>query len=1134
MRLHTLLFGVGLIAGLVVSTAFAGNVTLPRFPALSPDGQRLVFSWRGDLWAAPAQGGQAVRLTSHPAEEQRAAFSPDGRRIAFESTRLGGRNLFVMNADGTDVTPLTHTDRFLTLGDFATLDGQDVVTFDARLEPDAYRDLRPYYVPAEGGPVRRLHDAFGRSPVLDSAGEVVLFERGGSSWLRRHRRHPDCRDVWTYDRTTNTFEQLTDFAGNDGFASFAGQDVIFLSDREDRTVNVYRMKPDGHVVRLTQFTDRDVEHLDVSADGSRAVLARWDRLYTLDLNAAVPEATPLTLTAPEDALDDMSVVNVADKTSEAALSPDGGAMAYVAYGQVFVRGTGQNDPPRRVTQGHSRRRDVAWSAAGDRLYYVDDASGREQIYAATVTLTRGEVKALFAPAPEAPTTQPTTQPTTLATTGPATGPTTGPTTEPAEGEGDGDGEAKSEKPEFGKRFAEALRFEVRPAVVHPAGATMPDESPDGTKLAWRRGNGDLVVRDLATGDDLTLLSSWSTGLEWAWSPDSRLIAYVTDDANFNSDIFVIPADNSAQAVNITRHPDNDSEPNWSKDGRTITFLSERANDEYDVWAIYLDEDLETYTAAELDAYHEELAKQVKKRKPPEARTTVGEPTTRPTTQPATRPADEGDGPDATAKLLSELELETAYLRARRLTREPGSESDLVMLPDGSAVVFVGNVDDDRGLYLAERDGKAPRKLGPVMDLQHLSLKGDKLVGIRGGVVNVIELPGGKTEAMPLKDTLRIDLAEQSRQKFLEAARILEDNFYHPEMKGLDWQALTASYLPLAQAARTSGEFEWVANRLLGELNASHLGVNERDEENPVAVGVGHLGVMARPVDGGHEVVKVIAGGPVSRGPMRLQAGDVIRAVGFAPVRHDLAESLADTVGREVVVTIDRPGTGELHVLATPVSYGQLETLAYEAWRTETAQQVAQMSDGRLGYIHIRSMGQAALDVFERDLFAAADGKAGLIIDVRNNGGGWTTDRLLASIMYPRHAYTVPRGMAAANTGAYPQDRLFIQRYDLPITMLCNEKSFSNAEIISHAFKTLGRGTLVGQETAGGVISTGGTRLVDGTTVRIPFRGWYLPDGTDMENNGAKPDIVVKQTPEDEAAGEDKQLEAAVKELLGRL
>ena len=180
------------------------------------------------------------------------------------------------------------------------------------------------------------------------------------------------------------------------------------------------------------------------------------------------------------------------------------------------------------------------------------------------------------------------------------------------------------------------------------------------------------------------------------------------------------------------------------------------------------------------------------------------------------------------------------------------------------------------------------------------------------------------------------------------------------------------------------------------------------------------------------------------------------------------------------------------------------------------------------------MDQASLDRFERDLYAAAAGREGLLVDVRNNGGGFTADRLLSSIDVRPHAYAIPREGDLSRKTSYPQDRLFIQRYTLPMAMLCNEKSFSNAEITSHAFKTLGRGPLVGQQTAGGVISTGSESLVDGTTVRMPFRGWYLPNDVDMEENGAMPDLVVPQTPEDETSGRDAQLEAAVADMLKRL
>lgn len=329
-------------------------------------------------------------------------------------------------------------------------------------------------------------------------------------------------------------------------------------------------------------------------------------------------------------------------------------------------------------------------------------------------------------------------------------------------------------------------------------------------------------------------------------------------------------------------------------------------------------------------------------------------------------------------------------------------------------------------------------------------------------------------------------------------------------------------------------------RLFGELNGSHLGVRSDGFDSPNARPQGRLGTVHRRVEQGYEVVEVIPESSAAKGPMALKAGDVITALDLQPFTPtDTVESrLAGWVDKEIIVTVERTmDDGQvktLNVLITPIGVRDLNRLKYKAWRRHNAELVTDWSDGRIGYIHIEGMGQASLDVFERDLYAAVADKDGLIIDVRNNGGGWTADRLLASIMVRPHAYTIPRGADPANVGHYPQGRLFIQRYTLPINMLCNEKSFSNAEIVSHAFKTLRRGTLVGQQTYGAVISTGGTRLIDGTWVRLPFRGWFLPDGTDMENHGALPDIIVPQTPQAESRNDDQQLRAAVDDLLKRL
>jgi tricorn protease len=314
------------------------------------------------------------------------------------------------------------------------------------------------------------------------------------------------------------------------------------------------------------------------------------------------------------------------------------------------------------------------------------------------------------------------------------------------------------------------------------------------------------------------------------------------------------------------------------------------------------------------------------------------------------------------------------------------------------------------------------------------------------------------------------------------------------------------------------------------------------------VPLGYLGIDFKPVLGGFEVTRVIANAPADRNVSRLAPGDVIRAVNGAPLAApgampstDLLAALQGTVGQETLLDL-APRAGQKpeasatrHVLITPISAATDGVLRYQDSVIENARKVREWSGGRLGYLHIRGMDLASARDFERDLFAAAQGKDGLLIDVRDNGGGSTADILLSSLTAPRHATTFARGqdLNTLPNDAYPRDRRLIYGYSRPISVLINQNSFSNAEIFAHAIKTIGRGKLVGTATFGGVISTGSYGLIDGTTIRTPFRGWWLPGDVDMENNGAKPDVPVPQNPEDEASGEDRQLEAAVKELLSR-
>ncbi len=1134
---------------------------LPRFPSISPDGSEIVFSWRGDLWKVAAHGGYALRLTSHPADETNSTWSRDGSHIAFNSNRDGYRNIYMMKADGTNVRQVSNTDRGCTLYGFGVDEvGKEVVSCESFLEGDVYRAGRPYMVHVDGGELQRIHDAFGGSPVISPDGARVVFTRGGyyDGWSRRHYRGAESQNIWVYDRRDDSFTQLTDRRGHDGKPRWGGhgeaRTILYLSDRELDTVNLYRMSAaegEATSARITSFEGRDVHDFDVSADGSMAVLMVWDTLYTLDLDDPAAEPQPLTVIGVEDDRDNYEWRSIGREVSEAALSPDGKVMAFIAYGRVYVRNVEEKSPTRRVSpSGHARHQDLAWAPDGEWLYFVSDESGTDSIYAATVTLTRSEVKEAYenalAPVVEEPV-EPEPQPDeeddalndaddedAAAADDDDSDATDAADDEEEEDEEEaGDDEEDVEASSPAERWHDALAFAIEPVIQSAENDRNPSPSPDGKSIAFRRGRGDLMIFEIATGEVRRLVEGWDSGLHWRWSADSAHIAYAQNDLDFNMDIFITPADGSTAPVNVSRHPRNDHSPAWSHDGRILSFVSNRIGGEYDLWMVYLDKTLEGLTPKELDAYYEEAVKRVKQLKPLGAKSGKK--------QGSANKAKAGqDIHDRPAR----LDLDDAYLRLHQVTRY-GGVSNTQMTPAGDRYLFVATVGESRGLHSVKWDGSDRKRLSGNVNVQHLSLQGDKVVYVSGGRGGMTGSGGGSEEFIDISDTLRIDLQEQSGQKFLEAARFIGENFYHHDLKGLDWERITQDYFALARQTRTADEFNYVANRFIGELNGSHLGIRAPDPDSPSGQARGRLGIVHRqvPRNGGAigmEVVEIVPDGPAATSATPLEVGDVITAIDFEQFGRGqtLEEALLNTIGREVVVTVERVlddgRTLTLDALLIPISYRQEASLKYDAWVKRNRALVDEWSAGRVGYIHIQGMNQPSLDRYERDLHAAAGGKDGLIIDVRNNGGGWTTDRLLASIMVQPHAYTIPRGADSSATGHYPQDRLFIQRYTQPINMLCNEKSFSNAEIISHAFKTLERGTLVGQETYGGVISTGGARLIDGTFVRNPFRGWYTMEGVDMEARGAVPDILVPQTPEAEARGEDEQLRVAVDDLMLRL
>jgi C-terminal processing protease CtpA/Prc len=333
--------------------------------------------------------------------------------------------------------------------------------------------------------------------------------------------------------------------------------------------------------------------------------------------------------------------------------------------------------------------------------------------------------------------------------------------------------------------------------------------------------------------------------------------------------------------------------------------------------------------------------------------------------------------------------------------------------------------------------------------------------------------------------------------------------------------------------------------MLGQVNASHMGL--RGGENRLDLHkdkTGLLGLTVIPLKSGNVKVKYVTRNmPGDRSVSKLKVGDVITAVNGASLSGNVNfYSLFNNTGNDkIYLNVTGVKGVKKEVVIRPKSSDRKEK--YEDWVQEKKRLTDRYSNGKLGYIHIQGMNWTSFEEFERELSAAGLGKEGVVIDVRFNGGGWTTDYLMAVLTVRQHAYTVPRGAAKDLKleqknfkDHYPfSERLPLTSWTKPSIALCNESSYSNAEIFSHAYKNLGIGSLVGIPTFGAVISTGSKRLIDGSSVRMPFRGWYIKASQEnMEFHGAVPDFIVKNNPDSKEKGEDLQLRKAVDELLSQL
>jgi tricorn protease len=1082
------LLAISLILGLS-SFVLAREAKLVRYPHYHNG--RIVFSYLGDIWTADENGQNIQRLTVNRARDVYARFSPDGKWIAFSSERNGNLDVFLIPAGGGNAKQLTHHSADDTVLGWRP-DSQAILFSSNRGE-----DFTPqlYLVSVNGGMPTKAGTDMGVQAAFSSDGRRIAYNPKSQVYWRKYYRGATQSDIVVMDIASKRFTQITDFDGHDSWPMW-GQDsgIYFVSDREGNGLtNIWRISADGGKAdRVTSFKSGDVRWPAISADG-RVIMFEHDfGIWKLDVGSK--KATPITLNIAAETQENLTEVQAFNsQVDDYDLAPGSRRVAFSIHGEIFTAPVEEGDL-KQLTDTHFRDRSVSYSPDGKSISFISDRSGREELYVTSV---------------------------------------------------DGVGEARQ------LTDIDALKFGYR-------------WSPDSKEIAFTTSDGKLRKVDAST-KQVTELDSSNYGNIGTpvWSPDGKWIAYSKSDVTRTNDIYVIAASGAEKPPHkMTFDSNSDLNPTFSPDGRKLFFqrvegASGNAPTSVQIYSVILER---------LDKDPDD----------PEQR---AEPESGP---PAGEPGAEGPprrGPAERRPPPREIKMDWAGLkrRTRVITRMPFPITSYTVAPDSRTLVFVTSEPAGPAnvavIYSIQDDG---RRLSRVISGQPPAEGGGPGGGggFGGGISGLdvsrdgrtlffLERDGIYSTALPQSPPpgsaaaaaaaagagagrgegsrrrinftvrVRVDRPAEWAEMFDDAWRTMKYRFYDPQMHGMNWDAARTKYRPLVEYVGDRQELLNIINEMIGELNASHTGAAPPPGGRQGGVTTSHLGIELEPdtAAGRYRVTHVYENGPADKDWVRVKEGDYLIAINGKTVKagDEYWQLLNNPINRRVEVTFNDkpPEEGSWRTRIETISGGAYNQLRYERWVMDRRKKVDELSNGRIGYLHIQAMNQPSLRKFEKEIREFRN-KEALVIDQRWNGGGNIEQELLAILVQRQYQIWQPRGTE-------PAGRPFAGFFG-PKVVLQNWRSGSNAEMFPAGFRALGLGKVIGTATAGAVIGTGSYSLIDGSTVRTPGVGVYLADSkrTNMENLGVKPDMFVDNSPEDNLSGRDRQLEAAVDELMKQL
>lgn len=1079
-----------------VSVGYAAVTPLwMRDARISPDGSEIVFCYKGDIYKVSAQGGTAVQLTTQASYEANPVWSPDGEQIAFASDRNGNFDLFIMSADGGAARRLTYHSASEIPSTF-TPDGKYVL-FSASIQDPATSALFPtsamtelYRVPVEGGNTEQ---------VLGTPAEWVCFDKAGSNFLyqdrkgfedewRKHHTSSIARDIWLYDTQTGKHTNLTNRDGEDRNPVYApdGKSVYFLSERNGGSFNVYSfpLNAPQQVKPVTTFRTHPVRFLSVSDKGTLCY-AYDGELYT-QLPNSRPQKVKVELVRDDDK--DIASFRFSQGATSACVSPDGKQVAFIVRGDVFVTST--NYPTtKQITNTPAGESGLSFAPDNRTLVYASERTGNWQLYMAKII--------------------------------------------------------RKEDPNFPNATL------IEEEVLLPSKTVerrYPQYSPDGKEIAFIEDRNRLMVLNLETKKvrQVTDGSTWYNtggGFDYEWSPDGKwfTLEFIGNRHDPYSDIGIVSAQGGA-ITNLTNSGYMSGSPRWVLDGNAVLFQTERYGmrahaswgSQQDVMLVFLNQD--AYDRYRLSKEDFELLKEFEKeqkkakekdeKKKNEKKKDAG----KDKKKDGDKDGDNGKSDkDKESKKEIVVELKGIEDRIVRLTPNSSDLGSAIVSKDGENLYYFSAFEGGYDLWkmnLREKETKRLHKLNTGW----VSLSMDKdgnifLLGSRN--MQKMDAKSDALKPISYQAEMKMDLAAEREAMFDHVYKQQQKRFYNLNMHGVNWDEMSAAYRKFLPHIDNNYDFAELLSEWLGELNVSHTG--GRYFANGKGDVTSNLGLLFdwEYRGKGMRIAEVIEKGPFDHSRTKVKEGCIIEKINGQEIsqENDITVLLNNKAGKKTLISLYDPQSKERwEEVVMPISGGRLNGLLYNRWVKQRAAEVEKWSNGRLGYVHIQSMGDGSFRTVYSDILGKYNNCEGIVIDTRFNGGGRLHEEIEILFSGQKYFTQVVRGREACDMPS--------RRWNKPSIMLQCEANYSNAHGTPWVYKHRNIGRLVGMPVPGTMTSVSWETLQDPSLVfGIPIVGYRLADGSYLENSQLEPDIKVANSPETVVKGEDIQLKAAVGELL---